>query len=742
MSLIQELKRRNVFRVGVAYVVTAWLVIQVVETLFPVFDFGNQSIRVVIIILAIGLIPVVLFSWAFELTPEGLKREKDVDRDRSMTHQTGKRLDRWVIVILAISLTFFAFDKFVLDPVRDAELVNKTIEGTKQDALKDKQDNSVAVLPFANMSGDVANEYFSDGIAEEILNELAQIPRLQVTARSSSFSFRNSDLPLSEVADRLAVTSILEGSVRRDNDRIRISVQLIDAENDVMLWSETYDHTFDNLFAVQEEIALSVANSLKISLDIEETETFQTQHRLAPRKQEAHAAYLRGRYLLAQRTGRALGNAVEAFEQALAIEPDYAEAKAQLAITYLLLSRNTYGDLTQAEALSHATPHAEEAMRLAPGNAESHAASGMVYWRLGQSKLAEKHFLEALRINPNFAIVHHWLSMLQQRDLGKHEASMESSNLARRLDPVSIPVLSLRITMLAARGLFDLATKELESLKSISPATYHRARAGYEWFHGAWGNVVLGNLDALMVDPEATRAIFPIKASLVWLGLESEVLSFGPVKRVSILRMLGRTEEAVRRAEENMLEDTQSVQAHQSLARALYTHGELQRAAQVLERLWEKSEGRVALITPHFFSLRDILALYEARTLAGDLPGSAELLRAIHTEVENARGAGIKVTGTLRSLDYSEGIAMYLGGRKAEGLRLIRKAVEDGYYIKGRDQGFYSGDLFEDPGFGAILEIHRANLARERTRLLAVVCYDNPYESLWRPSGETCAEVK
>jgi hypothetical protein len=136
------------------------------------------------------------------------------------------------------------------------------------------------------------------------------------------------------------------------------------------------------------------------------------------------------------------------------------------------------------------------------------------------------------------------------------------------------------------------------------------------------------------------------------------------------------------------------------------------------------------------------LALYEARTLAGDLPGSAELLRAIHTEVENARGAGIKVTGTLRSLDYSEGIAMYLGGRKAEGLRLIRKAVEDGYYIKGRDQGFYSGDLFEDPEFGAILEIHRANLARERTRLLAVVCYDNPYESLWRPSGETCAEVK
>ena len=140
--------------------------------------------------------------------------------------------------------------------------------------------------------------------------------------------------------------------------------------------------------------------------------------------------------------------------------------------------------------------------------------------------------------------------------------------------------------------------------------------------------------------------------------------------------------------------------------------------------------------------MRDILALYEARTLAGDSLGSAELLRAIHTEVENARRAGIKVTARLGSLDFSEGIAMYLDGRKAEGLCLIRKAVEDGYFIRGRDQGFYSGDLFIDSEFGDILEIHQATLARERARLLAVVCYDNPYESLWRPSEETCAEVK
>jgi hypothetical protein len=195
-------------------------------------------------------------------------------------------------------------------------------------------------------------------------------------------------------------------------------------------------------------------------------------------------------------------------------------------------------------------------------------------------------------------------------------------------------------------------------------------------------------------------------------------------------------------AEEDLKEDTQSVWAQQRFVRALVANGEIERAAPLLEELWDKSHHHVSLISPSFFTLRDILALYQVRILKGDTPGADELLRAIHTEVKNSRAAGIKVTRRLASLDFSEGIAMYLGGRKAEGLQLIRKAVEDGYYIRGRDQGFYLGDLLEDPESGAILEIHQATLARERARLLAVVCNDNPYESLWRPSEETCAEVK
>jgi len=600
--------------------------------------------------------------------------------------------------------------------------------------------HAIAVLPFANMSGDPANEYFSDGIAEEILNVLAQMPSLRVTSRSSSFAFRDSDMPLTGVAEQLGVNIVLEGSVRKEEDRVRISVQLIDAGNDVMLWSATYDRAFYDLFAVQEEIALSVADTLKIALDINETETFKSQQRLAPRNPEAHEAYLRGRYLMAKRTRRALEDATGAFEQALTLEPEYTEAMAQLAITYLLLTRRNYGNLTEAEALEYSKGHVEEAMRLAPENAESQAAAGMLQWRLGQSNAAEEHFLLALEINPNFAMVHHWLSMLQDRNLGKYEASLESSKMARKLDPVAIPSLSIHFTMLLIRGLFDQAVEELEKLKSISPATYHRIRAYYEGLDGAWANFVLANLDALKADPQTSRANLPIKSGLALLGLENEVEAFGPVTRSSTLRYLGRTEEAVRMAEENLRQDTQSVWAQRSFARALVANGEIVRAASLLEELWDRSNHHVSLISPHFFTLRDILALYQVRILEGDTSGAGELLRAIHTEVENARAAGIKVTRRLSSLDFSEGIALYLEGSQAEGLRLIRKAVEDGYYLRGRDQGFYLGNLSEDPRFAPIMQIHQATKAREKARLLAVVCENNPYQSLWRPATETCAQ--
>ncbi len=207
MSLYRELKRRNVFRVAIAYLAASWLLIEVAETIFPLYGFGDTPARIVVTLLAIGFPLFLVFSWVFEITPEGLKLEKDVKREKSVAPQTGKKLDRVIIVLLALALGYFAFDKFVLEPARVSDLVEETVQQARSDALVESfGDKSIAVLPFVNMSDDADNEYFSDGISEELLNMLSKIPELRVISRSSAFSFKGKDIAIPDVggAFRLA----------------------------------------------------------------------------------------------------------------------------------------------------------------------------------------------------------------------------------------------------------------------------------------------------------------------------------------------------------------------------------------------------------------------------------------------------------------------------------------------------------------------------------------------------------
>jgi TolB-like protein len=298
MSFYHELKRRNVFRVGAAYIVAAWLLIQVAETIFPLFGFGDAPARITVILLAIGFPLFLLFSWVFELTPEGLKKEKDIDRTVSVTRKTGKQLDRVIILLLALGLGYFAFDKFVLDPARDAVLVEETAQQTRSDVLVESYgDKSIAVLPFVNMSDDARNEYFSDGISEELLNLLAQIPELRVISRSSSFSFKGKDIAIPEVAKQLNVAHVLEGSVRKAGNRVRITAQLIDGRSDTHLWSDTYDRELDDIFAVQDEIAAAISVALKIKLKLVAGEMMQPEA-IKTANTDAYVAYLQGRELI------------------------------------------------------------------------------------------------------------------------------------------------------------------------------------------------------------------------------------------------------------------------------------------------------------------------------------------------------------------------------------------------------------------------------------------------------------
>jgi adenylate cyclase len=262
MSLFTELKRRNVLRVAAAYLVAAWLVVQVVETIFPAFGFSEAAIRIVVIVFAIGLIPTLILAWAFELTPEGLKKDKDVDRSQYVTAQTGKKLDRMIIVVLALALGYFAFDKFVLDPARDAAEIEVAVQvAQEQTGVRDSA--SVAVLPFVNLSNDPQQGFFSDGIADEIIGLLSQVEGLRVTARTSTFLFRDRTQNIQDIGKALGVAHILDGSVRRSGNQLRISAQLVEVATGFGIWSASFDREFEDVFTIQRAVATEVLLAVK-----------------------------------------------------------------------------------------------------------------------------------------------------------------------------------------------------------------------------------------------------------------------------------------------------------------------------------------------------------------------------------------------------------------------------------------------------------------------------------------------
>ncbi len=335
-QLFEELKRRNVLRVAAAYVVVSWLIIQVVETIFPAFGFGDAAIRNVTIVLAIGLIPALILSWAFEITPEGLKKEKDVDRSQSVTAQTGKKLDRWIMVVLVFALVYFAFDKFALSPEREAaQLASATEEarqeGRSQALTESYGEKSIAVLPFVNLSSDEEQEWFVDGLTEEILNSLARTPDLLVAARTSSFSYKGTSEDVRKIADELGVAHILEGSVRKSVDILRVTAQLIRASDGFHLWSETYDRPLADVIAIQEEIALQIANALETAMD---PEALAAMVSAGTRSVPAYEAYLRGNGHFENRnSGGDADEMLAAFsewETAIELDPGFALAYGRI----------------------------------------------------------------------------------------------------------------------------------------------------------------------------------------------------------------------------------------------------------------------------------------------------------------------------------------------------------------------------------------------------------------------------
>ena len=334
MNLFRELQRRNVFRVGLAYLVGAWLIAQVVQLSAESFGAPDWIMKMLIVFLVIGFPLIVFFSWAYELTPDGLRREADVAPDKSITHKTAHRLDYVTIALVVLAAGFVYWDRTnspgsqgetSSPPVLESPLAEESVAAPAKAAGKDR---SIAVLPFVNMSDDPENEYFADGLSEELLNRLAQLPELRVAGRTSSFEFKGQNLDLRDIAGQLGVAHILEGSVRRSGDRVRITAQLIQATDGSHLWSQTYDRTIDDVFKTQDEIAENVASNLDVLMDDERRALMSS---VGVPNVDAFIAYQKGWKLFidahsSDDTSAGLARANVFFQQAAELYPGFGNA--------------------------------------------------------------------------------------------------------------------------------------------------------------------------------------------------------------------------------------------------------------------------------------------------------------------------------------------------------------------------------------------------------------------------------
>ncbi len=333
MSFFKELKRRNVVRVGIAYTVATWLLIQVTDTVFPRIGLPESAVTLVIALLFIGFIPALIFAWAFEMTPDGIKREKDVDRSQSIAPTTGRKLDRMIIGILTVTVAYLLIDKLVLQEAPTPVAVEVTQTAEPEAEIVVESIPSIAVLPFVNMSGDKDNEYFSDGLTETLLHMLTQIPGLRVAARTSSFAFKGQNASIQDIATALSVAHILEGSVQKSGNRVRITAQLIRADDGFHVWSQSYDRTLEDIFAIQDEIAKDVADALDDSLLGNSSPDL---HGVSTSNLTAYESYLKGLEQQALFSYGSLTIAESHFKDGLAQDPRFTDARVALIRNYLL----------------------------------------------------------------------------------------------------------------------------------------------------------------------------------------------------------------------------------------------------------------------------------------------------------------------------------------------------------------------------------------------------------------------
>ncbi|MEM9689038.1 MAG: hypothetical protein AAF917_06135 [Pseudomonadota bacterium] len=506
MSFFEELKRRNVVRTATLYIVAAWVVLQAMDILFEAFELPNSASRIVILALVVGFPITLIVSWLFELTPSGLKRESDIDRAAAESGQRGKKTNALIAGLLVVAIVMLAANLFVQrEPAPDGA----------DDGI------SIAVLPFANRSANADDVYFVDGVHDDILTQLVRIGSLTVTSRTSVERFRNTTLSIPEIAEQLGVRHILEGGIQRAGDRVRINLQLINANNDDFVWAESYERelTAANIFEVQADIARAVTSALQVTLQTDEQVALQAR---PTDSIEAYDLYLLGRYHWDQRTPESIELSQDYFQRATQIDPEYVLALSGLADSYTLLI--DYGNLGGEQGFPLAQAAIDKAMSLDDAVSEVWASLGLLRLQQGELVEAEEALERALELDDkNFWAWTWYGSSLQgQRRLPEALQALEA---AYALEPMAIPVNTNLAARYEYQGDFARARHHYERLAEISPDIEQASRTDVAetfFLEGRLATAIERYRQLLSLDAANARAIIGLSYSYLLLGDRQE----------------------------------------------------------------------------------------------------------------------------------------------------------------------------------------------------------------------------
>lgn len=731
-SFLDQLRRRNVIRVGIAYLAVAWLILQVAEMLLPVYGFTDAAIRNVVTLLAVGLPVTLALAWAFEWTPEGIVKDSGTELAGNDTRQNNKRFDRFIIGVLIVAVGFFAVDKFVLDPARDARDIEAATEQGRASALQDiMSDTSVAVLPFANRSTLDEDVYFVDGIHDDILTQLARISALVVTSRTSVEQFRGTTQTMKEIGEALGVRAILEGGVQRSGDRVRINVQLIDAAKDEHLWADTYvrELTAANIFAVQAEIASSVAGALQAALLPEE----ETALRQIPTNSiEAYDLYLLGRYHWRKRTKESIDIARGHFEQAIKQDPNYVLALSGLADSYIML--RFFGNLTGEVAHPLAQQAIDQAMAIDDSVSEVWASLGLLRRAQGKNAEAEAAFLRALELDDHNVPALIWYSALLKLTR-RDEEGLDTLLKALELEPMSHIINERLAHLYDERGEFERAIHHFNRADQLDD----RDMGGFQ-MEIAWSLFWNGQL-ARAIEALRTRLVDdPVDVSSMW-GLVRAYLAMGDVTqariwndRASAITVLYRGGYTIPAAEQDYagaiiyLEETLRLEAPRrelefihGLFEMHYRSGDIESARSYLVEFVDDLGGELEIPPRDQVPLQTLAAAAFWMLHGDEAKSEPETARAlveeIHASLSEMADMGWHRPGLFISLAAAEALL----GNTSDAIARFNEAIDNGYRNQRQSLANPAFDVIRDmPEFEHALGRMQAEIENERARLASM----------------------